>query len=675
MTPEQASEQIKNLRHELGKHAELYHAGEPQITDADYDALYQQLEQLEQQFPEFVSADSPTAQVGASVSSQFSEVAHAVPMQSLDNAHDHEELLRFDQRLRKLLEIPEGAELEYVSEPKLDGLAVTLVYNQGELTVGATRGDGKTGEDVTDNLRTIKTIPNKLQGQAPELLEVRGEVFIQRSEFERYNEQARASEGRVFANPRNAAAGSLRQQDAKIAASRPLRFIAHGVARVQWDAQGSSKRAKSYSESLQQIKGLGFQISPDLSEHKSMEECAQRFDELQDTREQMDFDMDGVVFKLNSYALQEIAGSTARAPRWAIARKFPPEEVSTRLLGVEYGVGRTGAITPVAKLEMVHVGGVEVSNATLHNFDEVRRLGIRVGDRVVLRRAGDVIPQVVGVQERAPKSTPIELPERCPSCDSVLVHSDDEVIVRCPNTLGCGAQIRESLQHFVSRHAMDIDGLGEKIIAQLVDRKLVREPPDIYTLSLEQFAGLDRLAERSAENLVRSIQASKRTTLSRLIYALGILGVGQSTAETLAERFPSVEALSSASVETLEQLDGLGGIIAQSVVEYLAEPRNQDMLQKLLAQGLEYEQTQSRVQSDRLKGQVYVLTGSLDSITRDEASKRLRALGAKVTSSVSAKTSCVVAGDNPGSKLDKANELGIQVMDEEALLKLLEEAP
>lgn len=647
-----------------------YVEDQPQIPDVEYDKLLRELQSLETEHPELITPDSPTQRVGVRPADRFHEVTHAVPMLSLDNAFSEEELAAFVKRVADKLE-SDGETLKFCCEPKLDGLAVSLVYENGQLMQGATRGDGRTGEDVTMNLRTLHSIPLKLRGKSvPSLIEVRGEVYMRHSGFEAMNERARENGDKVFANPRNAAAGSLRQLDSSIAAKRPLEFCAYQVARLEGDDD-----AQSHSDYLKRLRELGFRTSPLLDVVEGASGVVEFCHTLGERREGLDYDIDGAVLKVDSLRDQRELGFVSRAPRWAIAYKYPAQEQTTTLNDVTFQVGRVGTLTPVAKLEPVQVAGVTVSNATLHNMDEVERLGVRIGDTVIVRRAGDVIPQIVGVVESqgSKETRAIEMPTECPVCGSQIERLEGEVAARCSGGLYCPAQRKEALKHFASRRALDIDGLGEKLIDLLVEREWVKSPADLFRLRAERLAELPRLAEKSANNLVQSLEAAKRTTLARFIYAIGIREVGEATAASLARHFGALQALRDAPLEALTAVDDVGPVVAHHIHTFFQQVHNQETLDDLLAVGVTWEEVEIAERPQPLDGQTWVLTGSLEGMTRDEGKERLQALGAKVAGSVSKKTATVVAGPGAGSKLAKAEELGVEVIDEATFVERLNE--
>ena len=777
-----AAERIAELRSEIDAHNYRYYVlDEPSVPDAEYDRLFNALKTLEAEHPELVSPDSPTQRVGGAALAAFGQVRHEVPMLSLGNAFEEQDLIDFDRRAREGLDLPagdlfgDGVELEYSCEPKLDGLAVSLLYENGQLMRGATRGDGSTGEDISTNVRTVRNIPLKLHGDGwPEVLEVRGEIYMPKAGFEALNARQLEAGSKPFANPRNAAAGSLRQLDSKITASRPLELCAYGVGRSAGDLPGT------HIGILEALKGWGLPISRELKLAKGVKECRDYFHAIGEKRDALPYEIDGVVFKVNSTAQQRELGFRAREPRWAIAHKFPAREEVTELLDVEFQVGRTGAITPVARLQPVQVAGVTVSNATLHNMDEVARLGVMIGDTVIVRRAGDVIPQILGViPERRPENArAVHVPEQCPVCGSAVERTQlikrskgresvtEGSIYRCVGRLACQAQLKQAIIHFVSRRAMDIDGLGDKIVEQLVDAGLVRSPADLYCLNFEQVLALEGFAEVSSRNLLNAIDASRKPSLARFVFALGIPDVGEGTAKLLARALGSLDRISRALPDVLVYLPDIGLEVAHEIHSFFDDEHNQSVIEQLRSRGVELQEegdvhpdfaacatlaglldrlnipfiaatgaqrladrfgsltgiieadwldlrqverlnekaaralrdyfddpanaARARAIEDQLKefgmhweserktveglplaGQTWVLTGTLESMSRDDAKARLEALGAKVSGSVSAKTSVVVAGPGAGSKLAKANELGLEVDDEEAFLKRL----
>ena len=664
------TELLTTLRH----HEYLYHVMDtPEIPDAEYDRLMRELRELEAQHPELITPDSPTQRVGAAPLAAFSQIRHEVPMLSLDNVFDEESFLAFNKRVQDRLKNTD--DLTYCCELKLDGLAVSILYENGLLVQAATRGDGTTGEDITSNVRTIRAIPLKLRGDnIPQRLEVRGEVFLPQAGFEKINEEARRTGGKVFANPRNAAAGSLRQLDPRITAKRPLTFFCYGVGVLE-----GGELPRSHSARLQQFKFWGLPVSERVKLCHSPEEVLTYYRKVEEDRPNLGFDIDGVVIKVDSLALQEQLGFVARAPRWAVAFKFPAQEQMTFVRDVEFQVGRTGAITPVARLEPVQVAGVLVSNATLHNADEIERLGLRIGDKVVIRRAGDVIPQVVNVvlSERPEETREIVFPTHCPVCHSDVERVEGEVVTRCTGGLICGAQRKEALKHFVSRRALDVEGMGDKIIDQLVEKEYVHTPADLFQLTPGKLTGLDRMGPKSAQNVVDALEKSKETTFARFLYALGIREVGEATAAGLAAHFGTIEALEQASIDDLQKVPDVGIVVATHVRNFFAEESNREVIAQLRKEGVRWPApvvVNAEEIDSPFAGKTVVLTGSLSQLSRDDAKARLVALGAKVAGSVSKKTDLVIAGEAAGSKLAKAQELGIAVIDEDEMLRLLGES-
>lgn len=648
--------------------AEYYQEDSPSVSDSEFDRTLLALRALEEAHPELMTADSPTQRVGAAPLKGFDPVTHRLPMLSLDNAFSGDDLVDFDRRVRERLGVPS---VRYVCEPKLDGIAVSIVWEEGELVLAATRGDGQTGEGITHNVRSIESVPLRLEGSDyPAHLEVRGEVYMPRAGFDLFNRRALAEGGKPFVNPRNAAAGSLRQLDSSITRRRPLAFCAYALG--FWE--GGARSFASHSEAMAKLSEWGIPISDYGRTVESIEGCEAYYQELALARQDLSFDIDGIVFKVDAFALQEALGSVSRAPRWAIARKFPAQEEMTVLREVEFQVGRTGAVTPVARLDPVFVGGVTVSNATLHNADEIERLGLMTGDTVVIRRAGDVIPQVVAVvEERRPEAAAsIIFPGHCPACATALAREPGEAVWRCEAGLVCPAQQRAAIAHFVSRRAMDIDGLGEKIIDQLIELNLVATVADLYTLEAHTLAELERFGEKSAENLVAAIAKSRETSLARFIYALGIREVGETTARQLATYFGNLESLIGATPEQLQDVEDVGPIVAQHVVHFFGEPANVRTINGLLGRGVRWPVPLQDEGNLPLAGQSWVVTGKLESLSRDDAESALRALGAKVSGSVSGKTTAVVAGPGAGSKLKKAQSLKVEVIDESEFLSRLE---
>lgn len=665
-------QQINQLRTSLRHHEHQYHVLDaPEIPDAEYDRLMQQLRDLEAQHPELITNDSPTQRVGAAPLDAFEQVKHEVPMLSLDNVFDEESYLAFDKRVHDRLKTAEP--LTFCCELKLDGLAVSLLYEEGELVRAATRGDGTTGENITVNVRTIRAIPLRLHGDnIPRRVEVRGEVFMPQAGFEQLNEEARRKGGKVFANPRNAAAGSLRQLDPRITAKRPLTFFCYGVGLLD-----GGELPRSHIQRLMQFKAWGLPVSNRVKLCTGSDQVIAFYRQVEQDRASLGFDIDGVVIKVDSLDLQEQLGFVARAPRWATAFKFPAQEQITQVREVEFQVGRTGAITPVARLEPVQVAGVIVSNATLHNADEIERLGLRIGDTVIVRRAGDVIPQVVGVvmEQRPQDAKEITFPEHCPVCGSDIERVEGEAVARCTGGLFCAAQRKESLKHFVSRRALDVDGMGDKIIEQLVEKQYVENPADLFTLTAGKLTGLDRMGPKSAQNLIVALEKAKQTTFARFLYALGIREVGEATAANLAAHFRNLDNLRAADIEALKSVPDVGEVVAKHVLNFLSEEHNQkviDALEKVISWP-EPQQIIAEEIDSPFAGKTVVLTGSLTILSRDEAKDRLTALGAKVSGSVSKKTDLVIAGEAAGSKLVKAQELGITVIDEAEMIRLLGE--
>ena len=660
-------QQIDTLRQDLRRYEYEYHVlDNPTIPDAEYDRLFHQLKALEAAHPELITADSPTQRVGAKPLLGFAQIRHEIPMLSLDNAFSDEEFYAFVKRIEdRLIRLPDP--LTFCCEPKLDGLAVSILYVNGVLTQAATRGDGTTGEDITANIRTIRNIPLQLlMDNPPARLEVRGEVFMPHEGFERLNQQALEKGEKTFANPRNAAAGSLRQLDPKITSKRPLVLNAYGIG----IAEGVDLPNTHYDR-LQWLKSIGIPVNPEIRLCNGTDEVLDFYRDIQNKRSSLGYDIDGTVLKINDIALQEKLGFISKAPRWAIAYKFPAQEELTRLNDVEFQVGRTGAITPVAKLEPVFVAGVTVSNATLHNGDEIERLDIAIGDTVVIRRAGDVIPQIIGVlhDRRPADARPIIFPKTCPVCDSAIVRIEGEAVARCTGGLFCAAQRKEALKHFVSRKAMDIDGVGGKLIEQLVDRELINTPADLFKLDLTTLTRLERMGAKSAENALASLEKAKNTTLARFIFALGIREVGEATALNLANHFKTLEALQNADLEALQQVPDVGEVVANRILAFWHEPHNVAVVNDLIQQGVHWDDVEVKEVGENLfKGKTVVLTGTLTQMGRNEAKALLQDMGAKVSGSVSAKTDFVIAGDAAGSKLTKAQELGVAVLTEEEFL-------
>ncbi|PMN89048.1 NAD-dependent DNA ligase LigA [Enterovibrio norvegicus] len=662
-------QQLQALKAQLNYHGHLYYVEDkPELPDAEYDRLMQQLLAMESEHPELVSADSPSQRVGGQPLRAFVQVRHEIPMLSLDNAFDDDELKAFEKRMKDRLN--DTADFTYSCEPKLDGLAVSLMYENGVLVQAATRGDGATGENITHNARTIRNVPLQLQGSGwPARLEVRGEVFMLKDGFDKLNEKNLKKGEKAFANPRNAAAGSLRQLDPKITATRPLRFYAYSVG-VMSEAFGDSHIGR-----LEQLRQWGIPLSPEVKKVNGLDNVIAYYQDIMERRNALPYEIDGVVIKADAIATQEQLGFVARAPRWAIAYKFPAQEEITTLLDVEFQVGRTGAITPVAKLDPVFVGGVTVSNATLHNADEIARLGVKIGDTVIIRRAGDVIPQIVNVVEsrRPDDAKDVVFPAACPVCHSHVERIEGEAVARCSGGLICRAQRKEAIKHFSSRKALDVDGLGDKIVEQLIDKELVQAPADLFKLSAGQVTMLERMGPKSAQNLVDSLNKAKETTLPRFIYSLGIREVGEATAANLANHFFTLEAIREATEETLINVQDVGVIVAKHVTSFFGEERNKEAIDALLEAGIHWPEIAARDESVSLAldGKVVVLTGTLSQMSRSDAKAALQALGAKVTGSVSAKTDLLIAGEAAGSKLTKAQDLGIDILDEDGMMQLL----
>jgi len=665
---------IARLRDEINQHNHRYYVlDDPQVPDAEYDRLMQQLQALELQAPELITPDSPTQRVGAKPLGGFEEVRHAVAMLSLDNAFNDDDMLAFDARIKKGLEV---TEIAYCAEPKLDGLAVSLRYEDGILVRASTRGDGRVGEDITLNVRTIGSVPLRLMGNDyPPVLEVRGEVYMPKAGFDALNKRQRDHDEKPFANPRNAAAGSLRQLDPNITATRPLAMYCYGIGEV---SEGLVLPL-FHRDVLARLKTWGLRISPEIEVVSGVAGCLEYYRKIGDKRDALPYEIDGVVFKVNSLKQQQVLGFVSRAPRWAIAHKFPAQEEMTRLIDIDIQVGRTGALTPVARLEPVFVGGVTVTNATLHNEDEVRRKDVRGGDMVIVRRAGDVIPEVVSVvlAQRPDDARPFVMPTDCPVCGSEVRRVEGEAVSRCSGGLYCSAQRKEAIKHFASRRAMDIEGLGDKLVEQLVEMGWLNSVADLYdrtALPHAKLAGMERMGDKSAENLIKAIDKSKETTLARFLFSLGIREVGEATAQALANHFGSLPAIMDADEEALLKVADVGPVVVANLRAFFHEAHNREVIDSLQQQGVRWPDVVATVdQPQPLAGQTFVLTGSMAQMTRDEAKAKLQAQGAKVTGSVSKKTSYVVAGADPGSKRDKAEKLGVPILDEAALMSLLNE--
>ncbi len=670
-TPAKDKKRAAELCEQLNYHNNRYYVlDEPEIPDVEYDRMLRELQKLEESYPELRSEDSPTQRVGGEALSAFTEVQHEVPMLSLGNVFSEEELEDFDRRCREGLDIDE---IEYIAEPKLDGLAISLLYEGGVLVRGATRGDGTTGEDVTHNVKTIGGIPLRLTGKGiPKRLEVRGEIYMPKKGFDELNQRQLDNNAKPFANPRNAAAGSLRQLDSTITATRPLTMYCYGVGVVE-----GTKLADTHNAMLEQLKGWGLRVSDEPKVVKGVKGCEVFYEKLLARRDELDYEIDGIVYKVNRHDQQRTLGFVSKAPRWATARKFPAQEEMTKLLAIDIQVGRTGALTPVARLEPVHVGGVMVTNVTLHNEDEIRRKDVRVGDTVIVRRAGDVIPQIVSsIKAKRKKGARLfKFPTKCPECGSEVVRVEDEAVARCSGGLFCPAQRKESIKHFASRRAMDIEGLGDKLVEQLVDEGMINDVADLYALKAEQLVAMERMGEKSAANLIASLEKSKATTLAKFIFSLGIREVGEATARSLAMYFGSLEKIIKATEEQLEEVNDVGPVVAKNIVAFDHQSHNRDVIEKLINKnkaGIHWSDIEIKpVGEQPLAGKTIVLTGAL-SLSRNEVKDSLQALGAKVSGSVSKKTAYVVAGSDAGSKLTKAQDLGIPVIDEEALKKILD---
>ena len=664
-------EQISQLRAQLEEHNHNYYVLDaPSIPDAEYDRLMRELSALEQANPEFQSPDSPSQKVGGAALDKFEQVTHQVPMLSLDNAFSEEEFAAFNRRIKE--RVMDNNELTFCCEPKLDGLAVSIIYRDGVLVQAATRGDGMVGENITQNVKTIRNVPLKLRGDDfPAELEVRGEVFMDSAGFAKLNSEAEKRGDKVFVNPRNAAAGSLRQLDSKVTAKRPLMFYAYSTGLV-----ADGQLPEDHYQQLAKLTDWGLPLCPETKLVEGQQAALDYYQDILTRRSSLAYEIDGVVIKVNDKKLQERLGFVARAPRWAIAFKFPAQEEITQLLDVEFQVGRTGAITPVARLEPVFVGGVTVSNATLHNGDEIARLGVKIGDTVIIRRAGDVIPQITQVvlERRPDDAKDIEFPATCPICDSHVERIEGEAVARCTGGLVCQAQRKQAIKHFASRKALDVDGLGDKIVDQLVDRELIKTPADLFILKQGHFESLERMGPKSAKNLVNALQDAKQTTLAKFLYSLGIREVGEATAQNLANHFLTLEKITQASVDALTEVSDVGEIVAKHVRGFFSEEHNMAVVNALVEQGIHWpELTAPSADAQPLAGLTYVLTGTLSELNRNDAKARLQALGAKVSGSVSAKTDALIAGEKAGSKLTKAQDLGIDVLTEADLIALLSE--
>ena len=674
---ESARNEAEALRTSIEEHNYRYYVlDDPSVPDAEYDRKMQRLRAIEAEFPELISPDSPTQRVGATPSDSFATVSHRIPMLSLDNAFEDQDLLDFDRRIKDRLKRTEvadvdvSAEITYCCEPKLDGIAISLTYENGLLVRGLTRGDGNTGEDITPNVKTVANIPLKLRGQGyPAILEVRGEIYLPRKAFEDFNQAALAKGEKVFVNPRNAAAGSLRQLDPRVTATRALEMCCYSVGYVE-----GGELPGSHHDILNALKIWGLKINPLTEVVEGAQACLDYHRRILAGRDALPYDIDGVVFKVDDLALQDVLGFVSRAPRWAIAHKFPAQEEMTLLESVDFQVGRTGAVTPVARLKPVFVGGVTVSNATLHNMDEIRRLGLHVGDTVVIRRAGDVIPQVVSVvAEKRPESAEeICLPQHCPVCGSDIIQLESEAVARCSGGLYCAAQRKEAIKHFASRKALDIEGLGDKLVDILVEKELVLNPAGLFSLKVPDIASLERMGQKSAENLIQALDKAKHTTLPRFIYALGIREVGEATAKTLSHYFGSLEKLQQATLEDLEAVPDVGPVSAGHIKSFFEQEHNLETIEALIAAGMHWDNIVVQDKEDLpLNGQTAVVTGTLSTLTRDEAKSLLESLGAKAAGSVSSKTDFLVAGEKAGSKLAKAEQLGVKIYNETEFLAFI----
>lgn len=666
--PKKIRQKAAKLRKEIDEHNYRYYVADaPTIPDSVYDELFHKLQALEKKYPELIISTSPTQRIGAEPLKAFKQVHHQIPMLSLDNVFTQDELIAFDQRVRQRLKT--DASQQYVCEPKLDGVAISLIYENGLLQQAATRGDGVTGEDVTLNARTIKAIPLQLRGTGfPKILEVRGEVYMPKVSFEELNDYARRHNEKVFVNPRNATSGSLRQLDPRITAKRYLAFYAYAIGITQ---QGTM--TKSHDKMLQAFKSWGIPVSPDIKKVTGVKACLEYYKRMEKKRDKLAYEIDGVVYKIDSIPLQEKLGYVSRAPRWAIAHKFPAQEKLTRIKAVEFQVGRTGTVTPVARLEPIFVGGVTISNATLHNFDEIARKDIRVGDTVIVRRAGDVIPEVVApvLSERPGGARRVVIPKHCPICHADVIKAEGEAVSRCMGGLYCLAQVRESIKHFASRRAMDIDGLGDKLVELLVDKKIVKDITELYQLDQRTLSELPRMGKKSAENLLAAIEKSKKTTLPRFLYALGIREVGEATARQLVKHFRDLKLLMKADLEDLQAVSDVGPIVAQHIVGFFHQKHNIELINKLIRLGIQWPK-EKVPKLLPLSGKTFVLTGTLEKLTRDEARERIEALGGTASGSVSKKTDYVVLGENPGSKYDKAKALHVRIISEKEFLKFIQ---
>ena len=669
MVSQSLKKKAQQLRKILNDHNYQYYVMDaPSIPDVEYDRLFHGLKQLEADHPELLTPDSPTQRVGGEPLKQFQQIKHRIAMRSLDNIFNHKGLIAFDQRVRQRIDCSEV--LEYICEPKLDGVAISLRYEKGILIYAATRGDGAVGEVVTENVKTISVIPLQLRGSGyPAVLEVRGEIYMPKAGFKKLNQQSESSGEKTFVNPRNAAAGSIRQLDSKITAQRPLAFFAYASGDVS-----ASHVFETHQDILLHLKTWGFPVSPETKTVKGVSACQQFYDQLLEKRDELPYEIDGVVYKVNAIALQAQLGFVSRAPRWAMAHKFPAEEQLTTIKAIEYQVGRTGAVTPVARLHPVFVGGVTVSNATLHNFDEIERKDVRVGDTVAIRRAGDVIPEVVHViLDKRPKGAhKIQQPKHCPICHAEVIKVEGEAVARCMGGLYCRAQLQEAIKHFVSRKALNVDGLGDKLVTLLIEKALILDVTGLFTLQQAALASLPRMGEKSAENLIQAIEDCKKTTFAKFLFALGIREVGEATARSLARYFGDIDRLMKATEEDLLCVSDVGPIVAAHILGFFHQPHNLELVETLM-QYLQWPKEKKISEKKApFSGQTYVISGTLEKMARDQAKAALEALGAKVSGSVSSKTTAVIVGDNPGSKLAKATSLNIPIMTEAEFLKLIE---
>lgn len=673
-------QRINELKTLLNEYSYCYYIlDNPKVPDIEYDRLFNELKNLEKQYPELITQDSPTQRVGARPLAAFKQVQHTIPMLSLDNAFADEDVVNFDRRIHDRLKLDpadyasgrqNNYEIEYVCEPKIDGLAVSLYYENGILTKASTRGDGMVGEDILQNIRTIPSIPLVLRGgDIPQIIEIRGEVYLPLAGFNQLNQKALKDGTKPFVNPRNAAAGSLRQLDPKITATRPLAMFCYAVGEVI-----GGSLPNTHWEILSKIKEFGLKVNEEVQVVKGVKSCLEYYQQISQKRDKLAYEIDGVVYKVNNLDLQKQLGFVSHAPRWAIAHKFAAQEELTKVINIEFQVGRTGAITPVARLEPVFVGGVTVSNATLHNFDELWRKDVRIGDTVIVRRAGDVIPEVVSVllDRRGQDTHIISMPGKCPVCGADAIKIDGEAVLRCTGGLYCSAQRKEMIRHFAARNALDINGLGDRVIEKLVALNLVNNVAELYTLTQEKLATLERQGEKSAQNLLQAIAKSKTTTLPKFIYALGIRGVGEATAQSLAKYFGDLDKIMHANIQDLEVINDIGPTIAKQIVVFFGQEHNRELINNLLEYGIHWPKLSPiNTAEQKLAGQTFVITGSLNTMSRDEAKAKLQALGAKITESVSKNTSCVVVGADPGSKFAKAQSLGIKIINEDELLQIL----